>query len=125
MGASPRVKYFPGNENEGEKTTTDPRKRRTFRPGKKLPAIIAIFLLFYLLVSFFAHFQRLYVLQKDIKDIERQLQELNLKNEELKKQLKQVQSDAYIEQVAREKLGLVKPGETRIVPLPKNDEKQN
>lgn len=123
MGVSPKISYFPGNQNEGEKTT--PKKRRAFRPGKKLPAIIAIFLLFYLLISFFAHFQRLYVLQKDIKEIERQLQELSLKNEELKKQLKQVQSDAYIEQVAREKLGLVKPGETRIVPLPKNDERQN
>lgn len=121
MSGSPKVSYIPGQERE----KTSKRKRRVFRPGKKSLAIIAIFLLFYLLISFFTHFQKLYVLQKDIKEIEGQLQELSVKNEELKKQLKQVQSDAYIEQVAREKLGLVKMGETRIVPLPKDDEKNN
>ncbi|MCL6610465.1 MAG: septum formation initiator family protein [Peptococcaceae bacterium] len=121
MGGSPKVSYFPKQERE----KTIYRKRLTFKPGKKLPTLIAIFLLFYLLISFFAHFQRLYVLQRDIKEIEIQLQELSAKNEELKKQLKQVQSDAYIEQVAREKLGLVKPGESRIVPVPEGDEKNN
>ncbi|MFZ5650575.1 MAG: FtsB family cell division protein [Bacillota bacterium] len=113
MGVSPNVSYFSGYE--GEKTTE--KKRRVFRPGKKLPAIIAIFLLFYLLISFFMHFHRLYALQNDIREIERQVEELKAKNEDLRKQLKQVQSDSYIEQTAREKLGLVKPGETKIVPV--------
>lgn len=121
MGVSPKATNFPGQD--GEKKIV--RNRRAFRPGKKLPALIVIFLLFYLLISFFAHFQKLYVLQKDIRAIEEELQELRIKNEDLRKQLKQVQSDAYIEQVAREKLGLVKPGETRIVPVPENDGKQN
>lgn len=114
MSGSPKVTYLPGREKE--KTV---KKRRVFRPGKKIPAVIAVFLLFYLLISFFAHFHRLNVLQGDIKEIESQLAELKQKNEDLRKQLKQVQSDAYIEQVAREKLGLVKPGETRIVPVQK------
>ncbi len=121
MGGSPGVGYLPGQEKEKAAAG----RRRTFKPGKKLPAIIAIFLLCYLLISFFTHFQRLAVLQRDIQEIELQLNELGLKNEELKRQLMQVQSDAYIEQVAREKLGLVKPGEGRIVPLPKNDERNN
>ncbi len=91
------------------------KSRKVFRPGKKLPAFIAGFFLVLLLISFFAHFQKLYVLQGEIKDIKIQLQELTEKNEELKAQLRQAQSDAYIEQVAREKLGLVKPGESRII----------
>ena len=119
MSGSPKAKQNPAQPREGPAL----KKRMIFRPGKKLPAIIAVFLLIYLLISFFIHFQKLYALQNDIKQIEGQLQELSLKNEELKKQLKQVQSDAYIEQVAREKLGLVKPGESRIVPVPNNDEK--
>jgi cell division protein FtsL len=114
MGGSPNITYLPGSERERKI-----KKRRVFRPGKKLPAVIAVFLLFYLLISFFTHFNRLYVLQGDIKEIESQVEELKQKNEDLRKQLKQVQSDAYIEQVAREKLGLVKPGETRIVPVQK------
>lgn len=121
MGISPKVSYFPGQERE----KTNQKKRRIFKPGKNLPAIIAAFLLFYLLISFFTHFHKLYALQGDIKEIERQVEELKTKNEELRKQLKQVQSDSYIEQRAREKLGLVKPGETRIVPVPRTDGANN
>ncbi len=91
------------------------RTRKVFRPGRKLPTLIVGFLLILLLISFFTHFQKLYILQGEITDIKTQLQQLSKKNEELKVQLKQAQSDAYIEQVAREKLGLVKPGESRIV----------
>lgn len=121
MAGSPKVSTITGQS----RTRASVKKKFIFRPGKKLPVLIAIFLLFYLLVSFCAHFQKLYALQKDIKYIESQLQELSAKNEDLKRQLKQVQSDAYIEQVAREKLGLVKPGESKIVPMPKDAEKTN
>ncbi len=98
------------------------KKRKVFRPGRKLPALIAVFFIILLFASFFAHFQKLSVLQGEIREIESQLEELRAKNEELKEQLKQAQSDAYIEQVAREKLGLVKPGESRIVTSPQNNE---
>ncbi|MHB8158251.1 MAG: FtsB family cell division protein [Desulfocucumaceae bacterium] len=121
MGSSPKISYLPGHEREKPVKN----KKRVFKPGKKLPAIIAVFLLFYLLMSFFTHFNRLYVLQNDIKDIEQQLGELKLKNEDLRKQIKQVQSDAYVEQMAREKLGLVKPGESRIIPVPETGIKNN
>ncbi len=121
MGNSPRASYFPVQEREKD----NQKNRRVFRPGKKLPSIIAVFLLLYLLISFITHFNKLYALQGDIKEIERQVEEIKIKNEELRKQLKQVQSDSYIEQVAREKLGLVKPGETRIVPVPRADGANN
>lgn len=122
MGGYPGADYYSETYKESHYTT---KKRMVFKPGKKLPALIAIFLLFYLVISFFTHFQKLYVLQKDIKEVESQLQVLSSKNDELKKQLKQVQSDAYIEQVAREKLGLVKPGESRIVPVQKDTQRDN
>lgn len=120
---------FTGNNNisafPGQDQPAPMKKHRVFRPGKQIPVIIAVLLLLYFLISFFTQFQRLNVLQKDIHGIELQVQELRSRNEELKIQLKQVQSDTYIEQVAREKLGLVKPGEARIVPLPKLDGKNN
>lgn len=100
------------NEETAKKSVS---KRKVFRPDRKLPTLIALFFIILLFASFFAHFQKLYVLQGEIREIESQLHELNDKNEELKEQLKQAQSDAYIEQVAREKLGLVKPGESRII----------
>jgi cell division protein FtsL len=121
MGGSPKVNYISGQHREA----ATKNKRRVFRPGKKLPVIITVFLLVYLSISFLMHFHKIYALQNDILQIEMQVKELKLKNDELRRQLNQVQSDAYIEQVAREKLGLVKPGETRIIPLPKTVEKNN
>ncbi len=46
------------------------------------------------------------------------LRNLELKNESLKKKLTEVKSPAFIEQQARDKLGLAKPGETVIVITP-------
>lgn len=115
------ISAFPGQDPE----PAPMRKHRVFRPGKQIPVIVALLLLLYFLISFLTQFQRLHILQKDIHGIELQVQELRSRNEELKIQLKQVQSDTYIEQVAREKLGLVKPGEARIVPMPKSDGKNN
>ncbi|MFZ5595714.1 MAG: FtsB family cell division protein [Bacillota bacterium] len=121
MSSSPKVSYLPGYQRE----KTIKKKGRTFRPGSRLLTVIAVFLLLYLLVSFVAHFNRLYALQSDISQIEQEVNDLKAKNEDLRKELKQVQSDAYVEQVAREKLGLVKSGETMIVPVQKESQKNN
>ena len=46
------------------------------------------------------------------------------KNEELKRELAQAQTPEYVEEVAREKLGLVKEGETIILMSPRKDSGQ-
>lgn len=98
-------------------------RRRAFNLSKsKLPTLVVLLLLGYLAVSFGSQFSRLYILQNDVKDIQQQVQELKEKNAALREELRMVQSDAYIEKTAREKLGLVKPGETRVVPVPPGTE---
>lgn len=92
--------------------------RRRLRFNKnRLPGLLVVVLLCYLILSFFSQFHRLDAMQQDLKQLQAQLADLQKKNAELKQQLKTVQSDEYIEQVARERLGLVKPGEARIVPV--------
>lgn len=76
---------------------------------------VAFFLLLYLAVSFTLQFKKLNTLQQDLKVMQEQVKQLQERNAELNEQLKKVQSDSYVEQIAREKLGLVKPGEARIV----------
>lgn len=49
--------------------------------------------------------------QNEKKRIEASIEEQKQLNEDLKKQKEEVNSDQYIERVAREKLGMVKPGE--------------
>jgi len=82
-----------------------------------------LILLLYMAVTFTFQFKKLAALQLDLETMQKQVTELQAKNTELREQLKQVQSDSYIEQIAREKLGLIRPGETRIVPTkPENDQ---
>jgi len=54
-------------------------------------------------------------------DAQERLREVQEENAKLREQYRHVQSDEYIEQVAREKLGLGKEGETVYV-LPKMNE---
>lgn len=75
-----------------------------------------LFLLGYLAVSFSTQFVRLQILRRDITEMRAQVAELQQRNAAMREELERLQSRDYIEQVAREKLGLVKPGETTIVP---------
>lgn len=47
--------------------------------------------------------------------LENQKAELQSTNQELKQELRQASSMATVEKIAREQLGMVKPGETRII----------
>ncbi len=98
-----------------------PEKTRTVRRFRfsrsKLPLIIIVLLLLYVSFSLGTRLDQLYAMQRDLQAIQAEVKELREKNARLQKQLEKLQSDAYIEQVAREKLGLVKDGEARIVPI--------
>ena len=50
-----------------------------------------------------------------MQSIQLQVQDMQQNNTVLREELRLAQSDAYIEKIAREKIGLVKPGETRVV----------
>jgi len=95
------------------------RRRVSFNLSKsKLPTLIIVLLLCYLAISFSSQFSRLSNMQRDVVNIQQQVQEMRDKNAALREELRLVQSDAYIEKVAREKMGLVKPGETRVIAVP-------
>lgn len=99
------------------------RKQLNFRLSKsKLPLLVVVLLLVYLAVTFSSQFKALSSMQRDVGDIEQQVFELKQKNEELRVELRRVQSDAFIEKTAREQLGLVKAGETRIIAIPEGTE---
>lgn len=108
--------YPPGEERE---TTRRVKRKKSFSLSRsRLPLMVAVLLMGYLAVSFSSQFGKLSSMQREISSIEQQVQELKEKNASLRQELQLVQSDAFIEKTAREKLGLVKPGETRVVPVP-------
>jgi cell division protein FtsL len=88
---------------------------KTKKPGLNGPSVILLILLVFIFYSFGGQVVEMYNVQNEIKKIQGQMVELRTKNTDLGKQVDQLNSDAYIEREAREKLGLVKPGEKIIL----------
>ncbi|MFX4263548.1 FtsB family cell division protein [Pelotomaculum propionicicum] len=108
--------FYSRREEETEIPRPRARAKKSFNISRsRLPAVVLSLLLVYLVISFCSQFSKLYVMQRDVHNIQLQVQEMQQKNAALREELRLAQSDAYIEKTAREKIGLIKPGETRIV----------
>jgi cell division protein FtsB len=81
-----------------------------------------IILLLYFAVLLGFQLNKLWTMQESIMKMEEQVVELRQKNEYLWGRLATLESEGYIEETARERLGLIRPGETRIVPVLPGDE---
>jgi len=57
----------------------------------------------------------MYSIQKQINLAQQEEQTVKTKNLELKDEVKMSKSDSYIEKLARERLGLIKEGETPVI----------
>jgi len=107
-----------GDSSERE-FNQDAKRRRSFKLTRsKLPVIIVTLLMLYISFSLGSRFDQLYAMQRNLDAMQTEIKDLRNKNAGLYEQLERLQSNDYIEQVAREKLGLVKPGEARIVTVP-------
>lgn len=73
----------------------------------------------YLIVSFSRDIFNLFQKGKEVEKEQLKLEELQIKNEELKRQLEYVKSAEFLEKEAREKLGLAREGEVVVI-LPEN-----
>jgi cell division protein FtsB len=74
---------------------------------------------FCLIFSFSRDLWTLFQKEKEIEKSQLKLEQLKLENEELQAQLEYVQSQAFIESQAREKLGMAREEET-VLMLPEN-----
>lgn len=99
------------------------KRRRNFNLSRsRLPVIIIVVLLLYIAFSLGGRFDQLFAMQQNLDVMQAEVKDIHNKNAELYEQLEKIQSNDYIEQEAREKLGLVKPGEARIVTIPADGE---
>ncbi|MEW6457734.1 MAG: septum formation initiator family protein [Bacillota bacterium] len=92
--------------------------RRRFNPVKsRLPVMLLIVLMTYFSVSLGFQLNKLWAMQNSIMEMKDQVVQLRSQNEYLWERLTILQSEGYIEETARERLGLIRPGEVRIVPV--------
>ena len=93
-----------------------PRQRKDFLLN---PVVITIIIVIAVIAAFnfYQNIARMNQLENQIEEIEAQINKAEAENEELKRQLENSNSYEYIEEVAREKLGLVKPGEKMFIPV--------
>ena len=80
--------------------------------------LLIFFVVGFLIISNLRINQRRGELISQIKKLEKEIQELDKKNQELKAGISQISDESYLEETAREKLGLKKPGEEVVVVLP-------
>lgn len=106
---------------KADKIVDMPVKKKKQKPRRKLkyklggPGLIFVIIMGFIFYSFGGQVVEMYNVQDEMKNIKAQMQSLQEKNVELRKQVEQLSSEAYIEREAREKLGLVKPGEKIIL----------
>lgn len=83
--------------------------------GWVLLILIAV-MLYFLFITFDQH-KILASKDEAMKNIQTKIEEEKRINEELKKQKEILDADEYIERIAREKLGMVKPGEKIFIDI--------
>lgn len=92
------------------------RHRIQFTPRGAILALVVAALLFSLVVPL-----RTYIAQRDrLEQLERQSQILQTRNADLLAQVRKLNDPAYVEQVARECLGMVKQGEIPFIVVPRS-----
>lgn len=69
----------------------------------------------YTAVSFWSLEQRLDDMRRDATELQQQLEARQRDSQVLQKEVSDLQTDAYVEKVAREQLGLIRPGEIRYL----------
>ena len=107
-----KLNYISRNKQIKPHEKTKKRTKYNF----KIPVIVLSLLFIYLAVSLGGEMQKLNAMKNNVQEIEQEIDQIKARNDELHKMLKAMESNEYVEQIAREKLGLVKPGESPVVP---------
>jgi len=98
-----------------------PRQRKDFLLNPLVIALVAVIVIISVF-NFWQNIKKMDSLEKEINNIREEIAAAEAENEELREQLKNTDSPEYIEEVAREKLGLVKPGEMLLIPVEEESE---
>ncbi|MFW6280470.1 MAG: FtsB family cell division protein [Halanaerobium sp.] len=100
-----------------------PKQRKDFLLNPFIIAIVAVIVIF-ALFNFWQNIQKMERLENRIESVKEEIKKTEAENSELEEQLENTNDPEYIEEVAREKLGLVKPGEMLLVPVEEDTDEE-
>lgn len=100
-----------------------PRQKKDFLLN---PVVITVIVIIALIVAFnfYQNMMKLNQIENRIDKIETEIAKAEAKNKELEQQIENSNSYEYIEEVARKKLGLIKPGEQVFIPVEEDKDKE-
>ena len=99
------------------------RRRKSKRARRRWKITPRFFILMLCLIclwvagGFAMRYLRIVMVQSKVTRVEREIAAMERRNEAIREQIEYMQSDEYIEKTAREKLGLVKPGDIVYKPM--------
>jgi len=88
-----------------------PAASRTISLKKRLMTLVIIVIFLYFAVLFAGQYWRMYQLQKTLDELNAEIAIVKDGNEAMKHEIERLHSPDYLEQMAREELGMVRPGE--------------
>ncbi|MEC9488652.1 MAG: septum formation initiator family protein [Halanaerobium sp.] len=102
------------------------RKRGQFGEDSKgdslitSPVFLILLCLFlsFCLYNFYKGFETVQLMQERMQRLENKISKLQAENQQLAREIGQINSPEYLEKISREELGLVKPGEIMVITVP-------
>jgi len=88
----------------------------------RIVAVVVVTIVLFLAVDFGRRAIDAYRLSRVVATLEEEVAAMRAENEALKERLEYVDTDAYIEEAAREKLRWVQPGDTAVIVLPSEEQ---
>lgn len=87
-------------------------------------AMIYLFIIIIIVFAFklFSNMRKVSQMENRLNNLQQQVERQIEENKELKEEIKRVKSPEYVEKVAREELGLVKPGEMLFIPVEEDEQ---
>lgn len=108
----PQTKVIRFEQVKRTRRAARPKRRFRFKPGRWL-AIAAVV---YTLVMFGNQELHLFKMRSEFGRLKGQIEQVQADNEQLRREIQQLNGDAYIEKAAREELGMVKSNEVTYIP---------
>ncbi|MFP4660664.1 MAG: FtsB family cell division protein [Halanaerobiales bacterium] len=79
--------------------------------------LLLIVLFIFVVYKFYINYRQIQELETRINQLEEKINAASERNGELQKELANINNPEYIERIARDELGLVKPGELLLIPV--------